>query len=163
VSLAFSGCSSPEGPCFGLQLDHPYAVTVEDHYDEMSKFTFTKMIASDPTPSCDPQLLIADGTKLTMKVIKQMSDNGCAQSYATVEDLPNVTFRGDFRYDYPYGLGAILVWNTSQQPEGGDLFRSSRAGQLPEVVMQEVYMPASSAGCSLSPTCSDYYVVTVSP
>jgi hypothetical protein len=178
--LALLGCSgTPQVPCYGLHLNHTYSITVEDRYDQMSKFTFTKEIASDPAGSCDPQLLIPDGTRLTMKVIKQMSDEGCAKSYAAVDGVPNVMFAGDFTYDYPYGLGAILAWNRAsvagcvgemrlfvgaprQQPESGDLFRRSQDGQVPEVIMQVGYIPNPGPGCTLSP-CSEYYVVTVSP
>jgi hypothetical protein len=179
ASLALVGCSRDTGPCFGLELNHPYGVTVEERYDSTSQFTYTTEIASDPGPSCGDAFRIPAGTKLTMTVIKQMSDNGCAQSYATVEGIPDVTFVNGFNYDFPFGqaglqaaaeasLGAclgelrILIDAPHQQSESGDLFRRSQPGQVPEVVMQAVYKARPGPSCTMG-ACGDYYVVTVSP
>jgi hypothetical protein len=179
ASLALLGCpGASSSPCFGLQLNHTYKVTVEERYDSMSKFTYTTEIASDPGPSCGNTLLIPAGTMLTMTVFKQMSDEACAQSYATVEGMPNVTFVGGFDYDYPgrEGLNAsgmasvgscrgglsVHINAPHQQPETGTLFGRSTPGQIPEVVMEVVYKPVAAPSCALT-VCVDYYVVSVLP
>jgi hypothetical protein len=115
---------------------------------------------------------------LTMTVFKQMPDEACAQSYATVEGMPNVTFDGGFNFDYPGRAGlqasapasvggcrgglVVHIDAPRQQPETGDLFRRSQPGQVPEVVMLVVYQVAPGPSCTLT-ACGDYYVVSVLP